>query len=50
MNAFGTSVSFAPLIPWAALWIFAGIGLALVVAINRRRQGATADDISVLRG
>lgn len=26
------------------------IGLALVVAINRRRQGATADDISVLRG
>ena len=26
------------------------VGLALVVAINRRRQGATADDISVLRG
>ena len=26
------------------------VGLALVVAINRRRQGATADDVSVLRG
>ena len=26
------------------------VGLALVVAINRRRQGATADDISALRG
>jgi NADH-quinone oxidoreductase subunit K len=26
------------------------VGLALVVAINRRRRGATADDISVLRG
>lgn len=26
------------------------VGLALVVAINRRRSGATADDISVLRG
>ena len=26
------------------------VGLALVVAINRRRLGATADDISVLRG
>lgn len=26
------------------------VGLALVVAINRRRIGATADDISVLRG
>jgi NADH-quinone oxidoreductase subunit K len=26
------------------------VGLALVVAINRRRHGATADDISVLRG
>jgi NADH-quinone oxidoreductase subunit K len=26
------------------------VGLALVVAINRRRPGATADDISVLRG
>lgn len=26
------------------------VGLALVVAINRRRDGATADDISVLRG
>ncbi len=26
------------------------IGLALVVAINRRRSGATADDVSLLRG
>lgn len=26
------------------------VGLALVVAINRRRPGATADDISLLRG
>jgi NADH-quinone oxidoreductase subunit K len=26
------------------------IGLALIVAIFRRRQGATADDISLLRG
>ena len=26
------------------------IGLALVVAINRRRSGATADDVSRLRG
>ena len=26
------------------------VGLAIVVAINRRRQGASADDISVLRG
>ena len=26
------------------------IGLALVVAINRRRAGATADDISLLKG
>jgi NADH-quinone oxidoreductase subunit K len=26
------------------------VGLALVVALNRRRLGATADDISVLRG
>ena len=26
------------------------VGLALVVAINRHRAGATADDISVLRG
>ncbi|RMH77717.1 MAG: NADH-quinone oxidoreductase subunit NuoK [Actinomyces sp.] len=26
------------------------VGLALVVAINRRRPGATADDLSVLRG
>ena len=26
------------------------VGLALVVAINRRRADATADDISVLRG
>ena len=26
------------------------VGLALVVAINRRRTDATADDISVLRG
>ena len=26
------------------------IGLALVVAISRRRPGATADDVSVLRG
>ena len=26
------------------------VGLALVVAIMRRRQGATADDLSVLRG
>jgi len=26
------------------------VGLALVVAINRRRLGANADDISVLRG
>ncbi len=26
------------------------VGLALVVAINRRRSGATADDLSVLRG
>ncbi|MCY3850329.1 MAG: NADH-quinone oxidoreductase subunit NuoK [Acidimicrobiaceae bacterium] len=26
------------------------VGLALVVAVNRRRADATADDISVLRG
>ena len=26
------------------------IGLALVVAINRRRAGATADDVSLLKG
>ena len=26
------------------------VGLALIVAIFRRRQGATADDISLLRG
>ena len=26
------------------------IGLALVVALNRRRPGATADDISLLKG
>ncbi len=26
------------------------VGLALVVAINRRRPSATADDVSVLRG
>ena len=26
------------------------VGLALVVAITRRRLGATADDVSVLRG
>ena len=26
------------------------VGLALVVALMRRRQGATADDISLLRG
>ena len=26
------------------------IGLALVVAINRRRSGATADDVSLLKG
>ena len=26
------------------------VGLALVVAINRRRSGATADDVSLLRG
>lgn len=26
------------------------IGLALVVAINRRRRDATADDVSLLRG
>lgn len=26
------------------------VGLAIVVAIMRRRQGATADDIAVLRG
>ena len=26
------------------------IGLALVVALNRRRAGATADDVSLLRG
>ena len=26
------------------------VGLALVVAINRRRADATADDVSVLRG
>ncbi|MEZ5166261.1 MAG: NADH-quinone oxidoreductase subunit NuoK [Acidimicrobiales bacterium] len=26
------------------------VGLALVVAVNRRRAGATADDVSVLRG
>ena len=26
------------------------VGLAIVVALNRRRQGATADDVSVLRG
>ena len=26
------------------------IGLALVVAINRRRSGATADDMSLLKG
>ena len=26
------------------------VGLALVVAINRRRAGATADDVSLLKG
>ena len=26
------------------------IGLALVVAVNRRRSGATADDLSLLKG
>jgi NADH-quinone oxidoreductase subunit K len=26
------------------------IGLALIVSIFRRRQGATADDLNVLRG
>ncbi len=26
------------------------IGLALIVSISRRRQGATADDVSLLRG
>lgn len=26
------------------------VGLALVVAINRRRSGATADDVSMLKG
>ena len=26
------------------------VGLALVVAINRRRRDATADDVSLLRG
>lgn len=26
------------------------VGLALVVAITRRRQGATADDLSLMRG
>jgi len=26
------------------------IGLALVVALNRRRAGATADDVSLLKG
>ena len=26
------------------------VGLALIVAIFRRRQGATADDVSMLRG
>ena len=26
------------------------VGLALIVAIFRRRQGATADDVSLLRG
>jgi len=26
------------------------IGLALVVAINRRRAGATADDLTLLKG
>ena len=26
------------------------IGLALVVAINRRRSGATADDVSLMKG
>ena len=26
------------------------IGLALVVAINRRRSGATADDVTLLKG
>ena len=26
------------------------VGLAVIVAIMRRRQGATADDLSVLRG
>ncbi len=32
MNAFGTSVAFSPLVPWLALYIFAGAGIALVAA------------------
>ncbi len=43
MNALGTSVAFSPLVPWLALYIFAGVGVALVAAtfFLRARGGLT---------
>lgn len=48
LNDIGGQVSILFILVIAAAEVV--VGLAIVVAIMRRRDGATADDISVLRG
>ena len=48
LNDIGGQVSILFILVIAAAQVV--VGLAIVVAIMRRRDGATADDISVLRG
>lgn len=48
LNDIGGQVSVLYVLVVAAAEVV--VGLAIVVAIMRRRDGATADDISVLRG
>ncbi len=46
-NLTGQSLAFFSMVVAAAEVV---VGLALIVSIFRRRQGATADDVSLLRG
>ena len=48
LNDIGGQVSILFVMVVAAAEVV--VGLAIVVAIMRRREGATADDLSVLRG
>ena len=48
LNDFGGQISVFFVLVVAAAEVV--IGLAIVVAIMRRRPGATADDLSVMRG